>query len=557
MIKELFLPEKIGNTRVLAQRIASIALHEAYVRIALVHATGSKRVIEKLLEERIEEGSIETYIDRAGAAIKKLLAQIKQYDQIRVAIPASLVVFKELGLQFSDPEKIRMILDYEIESMLPFSINDSVADFIITSVNAETKTSQILVAAVRSQDLQEQLEIYKKAGVDPAAITIDLFAYYGLYQQIPEYHQLSQATAIVEIGTHATRIVFILNGQLRLTRSIPRGISTVTKLIADEMKVPTENIYKMLTDQGPKSISDDPVMRAVQKHFVLLLNDIQFTLNSFSLKLNFYEGVSKILLIAPTHQIKDLVSFCSDTLQITCEEFDGKKLLDNKAILDKTKEPIERFNNFLLALGIALPSLGQSDFDLRRKQFTFQRQGLVFKQLIVAGSLTMVMLLAICIKGYFDISELTGQARKIEKAEINRFKVENVFPKGKFPAKPNLKIVIREGEKIVEEKRGIWAAFQQQRMRPLEVLAELTNIINKKKFDITIKEIILSTKDAGALNVEVEGFFKSKTGDHFTDFIVIENRFKESVLLKPIDAIEATPADGGVNFTAKLRLREV
>lgn len=131
-----------------------------------------------------------------------------------------------------------------------------------------------------------------------------------------------------------------------------------------------------------------------------------------------------------------------------------------------------------------------------------------------------------------------------------------MFPKGKFPQKPLLKNVIREGEKIVQEKKEIWAAFQQQRMRPLDVLAELTNIISKKKFDITIKEVALSTKDEGALKVEVDGSFKSKTGDHFTDFLAVENRFKESGMLKLIDVIEATPADGGVNFTAKLKLRE-
>lgn len=33
------------------------------------------------------------------------MIQVKSYDQIRVCIPASLVVFKELQLQFSDPEK--------------------------------------------------------------------------------------------------------------------------------------------------------------------------------------------------------------------------------------------------------------------------------------------------------------------------------------------------------------------------------------------------------------------------------------------------------------------
>ncbi len=567
MIKEIFLPEKIGNKRILSQRILGLTLHEDVVRVAVIYATGNKSFIEKLREEKIEAGSEESFPDRAVQAIKKIVLSIKAYDYIRISIPASIVIFKELQLQFSDPEKIRMVLDYEIETMIPFSMSEAIVDFIITKTKTDQAT-QVLVAAVRSQDLQEHLSMYEKAGIDPAHITVDLFALYGLYQQIPDYASLPNATALVEIGTTTTRVAFIQQGQLRLNRSIQRGIETVFKLISDETHIPVDEIGKKLAFNGVRAAGDEVFSRAAQKHFVLLLNDIQFTLNSFSLKLNFYDGVSKILFTGHVHAIHDFMTFCSDTMQIPCEVFDCKKVLTNKNAKNKIKDKVENWGPYSIALGTAMPSLEQSNFDLRRKQFAFQRHGLIIKQIVSAGIIIFITLMTIGIKGYIDIHKLSKEATFFEQSEINRIKAENIFTKEQFPKHASLAIVVREADKIIREKTEIWAPFEKARMHVLDLWSELTRIINKRQLDVSIKEVIFTTeeknwerdkKDVGIPKIEVEGVFRSKTGDHYTTWSrTLENRFKESTLLKAIE-IDPTPApDGnGVNFSVKLKLKEV
>ena len=559
MIKRLFLPEKIGNRRILAQRILGITVHDDRVSMAIIYAKHHKTIIENLVLEQVAEGSIETYAERATAALKKIVAPIKAYDYIRISVPSSIVVFKELQLQFTDPEKIRMVLDFEIESMLPFSTSEAIVDFIITKVDKIDKTQQtahILVAAVRSNDLQEYLTMYTQAGIDPMNITIDLFALYGLYQQIPAYYALPKATALVELGMQSTRIVFIQDGQLRLTRLLPRGIDSVINAISQEANVPAADIGQRLATLGVHSGGDEALARIVQKHMVLLLHDIQFTLNSFSLKLNFYDELSTILFTGAVHRIKDLLTFSSDTLQIPCEEFDCHKILESKLIKNKVKDPNVRWNDFLLALGTALPAPQQGDFDLRRKQFAFHRQELLVKQIMVTIALMVVIIGTIGIKGYMDIGTLAQRADNLEATEVNRFKSEKVFPKNKFPAKPTLKNVIRDAEKIVREKRELFAPLAKLRMRPLDVLLELTSLVNRKQFDITVKEINISTQQTGEAKIELEGLFKSKTGDHFSEYPQIINRFKESNLLKFVDQNETVAPEGGVSFTVKFKLKE-
>ena len=165
--------------------------------------------------------------------------------------------------------------------------------------------------------------------------------------------------------------------------------------------------------------------------------------------------------------------------------------------------------------------------------------------------------------GYVDINKLSNYATMIEQREIGRFKAENVFAKDRFPKKTSLVAIVRDAEKAVREKSEMWAPFTQQGMRPLELWLEVTRIVDKKQFDVSIKELSLSTKEKdGFIRINVEGFFKSKTGNHFGDFIALSNRFKESPTLKLIDgdkSIDETgaPEGNGVNFSISLKPKEI
>lgn len=560
MLLEIFLPEKIGRKRILAKRILGIALQEQAVYITQVHAKRSSTVVEALYKQTIEPGTDETIETRTADAIKKAVAQVKKFDRIRIAIPASMVLFKELELPFIDHEKIRMVLDYEVESMLPFDLNDAVIDFIITKVNHEKKTSQLLVAAIRNQDLQSVLDLYHQAGIDPEEVTIDLLSLYGLYQQIPEYTKLPHATAIIDLGAYSTRIAFLDNGELRLTRSLQRGMMTVFKAISDDLGVSIEHVMLKLSTMGLLGHGDDVFTRSAQKHVINFLNDIQFTLNSFSLKLNFYDGVSKLLFFYNTEQIKDLMLFSTDTLQIPCEVFDGKKIFGNAAIKNKLKQKLDNWAPYSLSLGTSIPSVQQDLFNLRRKGFSFVYKDLLTKQLIAAAIGAFALILCVSVNGYLDIRSLEKEATKRELVEINRIKNSGIFTKNAFPKKPVLQNLVRETQKLAQDKQSLWEPFVQSKIHPLEILLELTQIINKKQFDATINSVdFVIDKNKQMPIIEVSGYFKSKTGsDHFIHFTKeFENRFKDSILLKLIDDIDTRQAEeNGVKFTAKLTLHE-
>ena len=85
-----------------------------------------------------------------------------------------------------------------------------------------------------------------------------------------------------------------------------------------------------------------------------------------------------------------------------------------------------------------------------------------------------------CQSGYLQISSLQNYITHVEKNEIALIKKANLFPRDKFPKKPKFSSVVHEAEKYIREKVEMWEPITQQDTTFLDILAELTRIVQKK-----------------------------------------------------------------------------
>lgn len=564
MIKEIFLPERLGRHRLLAQRMLGIAIEKNYVCAVCTYVKRSTQYLEQAFYEPIQKSEQEATQSEIAAALHKIIeqAKIKSIDQIRVAIPSSQVIFKELELPFINSDKIRMVLDYEVENLLPMDIEETTIDFIVTQELTSKNASHILFAAIRNQDLQTVLDTYQAAGINPTTVTIDLFSLYGLYQQIPEYASLQQATALVKITMTSTELLFIENGSLRLRRHIPKGLQSIlveaSKIPADQVDNFISTAMDMLEKNGLQVLFDQAYGKDFEQLLIGLFNDIQFTLNAFSMKLNYQKGINKILFAGIPVHIKNFTTFSAEILQIPCELFESQKILTNTAIKNKIKQQITDWNMYAVALGTALPPYAQESFNLRRKQFAYDNKALLIKQLCAAGILILTILSFIGIQGYQQISTLHTTAQQQEHHYMN--KLAGIIPKKDQPKKATLLSLSKKAEQLIKEKRELWSSFAQERIQYLDILLELTNILDVNQFNIDVDEIGISEKESGKPDIQISGYFKAKKGmgEHFTEWIEVQKQFENSPLLMPAELISPAPAgpDKGVRFSIRLKKRE-
>ncbi len=90
-------------------------------------------------------------------------------DRCVVAVSPHQVSFRNLEMPFKDARKIRQTLPYEMETLLPFPVEDMVIDFIGAGPG---KTGEILSASVKKEMISSYLETCKDHGIDPDRLDV-------------------------------------------------------------------------------------------------------------------------------------------------------------------------------------------------------------------------------------------------------------------------------------------------------------------------------------------------------------------------------------------------
>ncbi|MBM3886985.1 hypothetical protein FJ364_03565 [Candidatus Dependentiae bacterium] len=556
MMRNILLPEKIGTRRLFAVRILSIAIQENAVRGCVVLVKPNVSIVQKLLEfpfgiKQQESDNILTQQD----ALHALIAAAGKIDDIRIIIPATMTIIKELEVPFTDVEKIRMVINYEMEPLLPFALHESLIDFIITKSNKDLQSSHILAVAIRKQDLAAILEPYEQAKIKVKTVLIDLFAMYGLYQKIANYHDLPGSTALVDIEHQGTRITFLQNNQFKLTRYISKGLNFILNNISEELGISRDEVLQHIQETGITPLDIHSAFdKVIQKHLINFFNEIQFTLNSFSLKLNDYDGVSKILFVGIATTIPHLMEFSTELLQVPSELFNPQKIFDTKDIKNNTPPPASGWESLVNPLGAILGPIEFEDFNLRQQEFALFDEHLALQQFFTCTFLLLFSFGFLGFIGYSQIAELQNTARTLENDQINNLK--KLLPRNERSKNIPLQGLFRKAENLVKEKNTLWAPFGQERIRPLELLLEVTQMFDKNQFKLDIEEFILSEKEPGNPVIEVEGYFKSDLGlgYHHKEWQQLEERIKESPLLSLVEPPTTIPAaEKGIKFDVKLQ----
>lgn len=559
MMRNIILPDKIGSRRLFSLRRLSIMMQENAIRGAVVALGPKKSTIEKLLEFQCDKENLERLDEWQQENLKSLVLAAEKIDEIALIIPTTMTIIKELDIPFIDPKKIRMVVPFEVEPLLPFGLEEAIVDFAIIRSNKELQSSQVLAVAIRKQDLQNILEPYEKAGIKVHRVVIDLFATYGLYQRIPTYHNLPGSAALVDIGIQGTRITFLQNNQLKLTRYIAKGLGLIVNHIAEEAAITQEEVTLHLMENGINLTDIQmPLDKICQKHFMNFFNEIQFTLNSFSLKLNYYDGVSKIFLVGKAGIIPNLLDYSTTLLQIPTEAFNPKRILEISNIQNKATDEIMAWENFINPLGASLGTQEFEDFNLRRDAFALFDENIAVQQAVVFICLILATFIGISAIGYKQINALRQAAHKLEQDQISNLK--GLLPTKERSKKTTLKALSKKIEDVIKEKQTLWAPFNQERTKPLEILLELTKTFNKKQYLLEIEDLSLSEKNGSNPIIELDGYFRSEKGlgSHHKEWAELEERIKESPLLSFVEPPSPIPAaEKGIKFNVKLEKKKV
>ncbi len=193
------------------------------IRLALLRSTYRRTSVEALREEPL--ASHET----ASAALRAAMAGLRT-DSSATSLPGNRSFVRRLSLPVAVQKELSNVLSYEVESTLPFELDDAVMDhrLLRRAPGAdEPNTLPILAGVANTEEVRDRIGlILRGTGQEPQRVGIGALPLANLSQIVPPLAQAALA-AILDLDDDHADLLILRRGEPRFVRSLHRGVSSL------------------------------------------------------------------------------------------------------------------------------------------------------------------------------------------------------------------------------------------------------------------------------------------------------------------------------------------
>lgn len=201
------------------QRILALDINDAEAKAAVIETTFRDYRIAGLYREPLNatDGSIDEqvrrFIEKHGG----------NADTILSSLPGHQVTWRTLFLPFRDTKRLTQTVPFELESNVPFGLDEVVVDFHI--LHRDRAGTTVLAAMVPKEGLERHLEMLKQAGADPKIVDVGPLATLNTLSLVPD---LPPTFAYVDVGAGSTTVALYREGTLVGLRTLLHEAAAVS-----------------------------------------------------------------------------------------------------------------------------------------------------------------------------------------------------------------------------------------------------------------------------------------------------------------------------------------
>lgn len=414
------------------------------------------------------------------AVLKELIEEgkIGPGELVAVSLPGQIISTREMSLPFTDPKKLRQIVPFEVESQLPFDLEDVVIDYQILGPGPggpDAPTSQILVSAVPKTVLRRYLGTLQEIGIDPAWVGIDAVSLLTFYQYFLTDKKtekgrgkgLPSELLLIDMGASKTVLCDVRAGRLNWIRTIPVGSDLLTEALQKELGLSWEKAERLKEEADLNEIS--PAVAPIQKALLPWLMEIE---KSLRLAERPSDGsASHFYLCGGGGMLGGLSELLSRELEMKPVSLDEAMEGRTPSIAGfDALDPSRLSRHYVQAAALALPAEGTSGLQInfRQGEFVFGKETIEKRHRFV--SLALISLLLLGLMGadlYFRYSQKERRYQEV------RREIREAFT-AMFPQTKNVANEVEQTRAAISDLNRTGAFLGVGQESPLEVLKEIT-----------------------------------------------------------------------------------
>jgi type IV pilus assembly protein PilM len=290
--------------------------------------------------------------------VSNVIAHIFSEHQIRTTrvaagVSGHSVIVKNIVLPHMSDEELQESFSWHAEEHIPFDIGDVNLDYELTSRSSESL--HVLMAACKSDKINNVKQAIQLAGKQPVVIDIDAFALQNCYEVNYQPRQ-GEIVALLNVGA-ATMNINVLNGTRSIfARDASVGGSQYTGLLQKELGISFEQAESVKRGMAlPDGVEPKPIQPIIETVSETLALEVKKTFDFYRTTAQESEvTIQKILLAGGGSKLPGLPEFLAERFDIPVEVFDPFRQIEVDATKFDPDYMREIVPEMAVAVGLAL-----------------------------------------------------------------------------------------------------------------------------------------------------------------------------------------------------------
>jgi len=499
--RHLIFPESIGSYYFFSQTIAAVSIDAKSIRVIIITASGNTRKVQRVIEEQIPLNDTISHQEQTTIALRHILERIPKNALLIAILPSSSVVHKTISVPMMSLSKLKQLIPFEIEPLIPFPLNNAYIDSIIVGKNEEKKEVAVLVAATRQDILKEYLTSFEAIGKQPDHVTTDVIALCALVIDLSQLNHHNKPFILVHIEQTTTIILLVEQDRINHIRTLSLGIN---------------QFYE-----------DNPANSP-------LLVMLQTTLT------NYLIATPSIVISGIGASYPAMCPTLNTMFGIPCTSFTINKILHDHNI----RSEMSIGNQFLIPLATALPTKTAQSFDINVEHGRQITKNFIGKQTILASILLAAIFTALISIRMITVRQLRSEVTVAEQETIKLLTSELKLTLNPGSSK-SLDVVMSTARAYVNSQEKIWFALSSQhRAMPLKALEELSRLVDRKELNLQLQKLSINEAD-GEMIMTLTG-----SVSEFNALDKLQDQIRTSSQLHLLEKIPNTSFVAKINVTA-------
>lgn len=323
------------------------------IRLVELHGSGQIRTLAKYayipIDSKIVMSDAKSDQQKLAQAITELLNQSKMTTRnVAVGIPSQRVFTTLIDFDSLPPAELAKSIRYQADSLIPTPLDDSKLDWqMIGESPKEPGKVEVLLSSVPNSFIESRLDMLEGVGLNVIAFEPDNLAMARAL--LPR--DVTAPQMVIDVGSKSADLVITMNGEPRLTRSIPTGIEAIIRAAAQNLNIDDKQAQQFVFKFGlSKDKLEGQIYQAVISTVELLMAEIEKSMKFFQTRYGNVQ-IERIIVTGGASALPEFPLYVANKFNMNVEI--GNSWRNVAFSPDRQNELLSVANQFGVAVGLA------------------------------------------------------------------------------------------------------------------------------------------------------------------------------------------------------------